>query len=86
MLSSPSSSYFLFNTPLMVTPFLSYNWETKEKSNMKPGEYWQLLVMSRTAVTPSKASPSDPLGHADVIPKMCSPLNTSSCYARCAHL
>lgn len=38
MLSSPSSSYFLFNTPLMVTPYFSYNWKTKEKSDIKRGK------------------------------------------------
>ena len=70
MLSSPSSSYFLFNTPLMVTLYFSYNWKTKEKSKIKRGKEQQCLVMSRMALTPSKASPP---GYSGVIPKKWSP-------------
>lgn len=56
----------------MVTPYFSYNWKTKEKRKLKQGKYWQFLVMSKMALTPSKASTPGLPGHAGVIPKTCS--------------
>lgn len=70
----------------MVTPYFSYNWKTKEKSKIKWGKYWQFLVMSRMALTPSKASLPGPPGHAGMIPKKCSPAENTPYYPRCAHL
>lgn len=90
MLSSPSSSYFLFNTPLMVTPFLSYNWKTKEKNNNEAREILAVPGDEQDSCNPQQGFPIRsiwpcrcdsqkvlPLKHLISLHSLCTPVNFS---------
>lgn len=96
MLSSPSSSYFLFNTPLMVTPFLSYNWKTKEKKQHEAREILSVSGDEQDRCNPQQGFPNRStwpcrcdsqkvlsLKHLILLHSLCTPVNFSPISQHC---